>query len=498
MIATKWSMLRGLLFALALSFTVAEAIAQSTIQAVIGRAKVVNLRSPAERVAVGDPRIADFTVISPTELYVLGKAVGVTNIIHWDTNGRPTMFNLAVGIDVELLEDAIRDSLPNEKDIRVSSVANTIVLNGYVNNVLSAEAAVSLADAYARNIARNLGQQGASAAPAGGAPAVASASPAAGAAPAAAGGAAAGSGAQVINLLKVRDAQQVMLEVRIAEISKGLFEKIGINFFGGTNLLNPVYTGDGFRWAIPPSSANGGLVGWLLANTTGATFDLEKTDGLIKILAAPTIMAISGQEGSFLVGGKVFLPVQSVSNGTATVTLQEQDYGVGLKFVPTVLDKGRINLKVAPEVSELSKEPVTVVSSGVATVLPTFFTRKVSTTVQLAHGESLVIGGFFRNNVTENVNAIPVLGQIPILGALFRSSEFRSDRTELVVVVRPTLVEGTPTSPPLPTDSFIEPTRGEFFLEGRLEGRPPATPSGGTGGSVPQPGASPSSFLYSH
>lgn len=474
------------LLAMLLALPVLEAVAQNTVNTVIGRAKVVNLRSAAERVAVGDPRIADFTVISPTELYVLGKAVGITNIIHWDQKGKPTMFNLSVGIDVEPLEDSIRDSLPNEKDIRVSSVANAIVLNGFVNNAISADAALSLSEAYARNIARNLSQQGSSNAQSG-----------TGNASGGATGSPASSGAQVINLLKVRDAQQVMLEVRIAEISKGLFEKIGINFFGGTNLANPIYGGDGFRWAIPPSSANGGLVGWLLANTTGAQFDLEKTDGLIKILASPTIMAVSGQEGSFLVGGKVFLPVQSVSNGTATVTLQEQDYGVGLKFVPTVLDKGRINLKVAPEVSELSKEPVTVVSSGVATVLPTFFTRKVSTTVQLAHGESLVIGGFFRNNVTENVTAIPVLGQIPILGALFRSSEFRSDRTELVVVVRPTLVEGTAASPPLPTDNFIEPSRGEFFIEGRLEGKPPSTGQGGNPGVVPA-GESATRFIYSH
>lgn len=474
------------LLAMLLALPVLEAVAQNTVNTVIGRAKVVNLRSAAERVAVGDPRIADFTVISPTELYVLGKAVGITNIIHWDQKGKPTMFNLSVSIDVEPLEDSIRDSLPNEKDIRVSSVANAIVLNGFVNNAISADAALSLSEAYARNIARNLSQQGSSNAQSG-----------TGNASGGATGSPASSGAQVINLLKVRDAQQVMLEVRIAEISKGLFEKIGINFFGGTNLANPIYGGDGFRWAIPPSSANGGLVGWLLANTTGAQFDLEKTDGLIKILASPTIMAVSGQEGSFLVGGKVFLPVQSVSNGTATVTLQEQDYGVGLKFVPTVLDKGRINLKVAPEVSELSKEPVTVVSSGVATVLPTFFTRKVSTTVQLAHGESLVIGGFFRNNVTENVTAIPVLGQIPILGALFRSSEFRSDRTELVVVVRPTLVEGTAASPPLPTDNFIEPSRGEFFIEGRLEGKPPSTGQGGNPGVVPA-GESATRFIYSH
>ncbi len=491
MIANKWR----LLIIAAVGFVVcAPAIAADSaamIQTVIGRAKVIRLSAPAERVAVGDPRIADYTVISPTELYILGKAVGITNIIHWDMKGRPSMLNLSVGIDVEPLEDVLRASLPDEMEIRVGSIANAIVLNGYVSNAVQSEAAVTLSEAYARNITRNLNQgsapatQVASIGGTGGVPAAPSA------------GSQTAQGAQVINLLKVRDAQQVMLEVRIAEISKGLFEKMGINFIGGTNLMNPIYAGDGFRWAVPPSSANGGLVGWLLANTTGASFDLEKTDGLIKILAAPTIMAVSGQEGSFLVGGKVFLPVQSVSNGVATVTLQEQDYGVGLKFIPTVLDKGRINLKVAPEVSELSKEPVTVVSSGTATVLPTFFTRKVSTTVQLGHGESLVIGGFFRNNVTESVNAIPLLGQLPILGALFRSSEFRSDRTELVVVVRPTLVEGTKKAPPLPTDNFIEPTRTEFFLGGRLEGQPPVNPLNGAGGG--QTGdTGGSTFLYSH
>lgn len=483
----KWSLC--LASVLSLTAVVPQAFAQSqkTIHTVIGRAKIVHLATPADRVAVGDARIADYTVINPKELYILGKAVGITNLIHWDALGKSTMLNLSVGIDTEPLKESIKDALPSEADIRVSSVANSIVLNGYVSNAVMSEAAVTLSEAYAQNINRNLGQSGSSSQTGG----------SAGSSPAAnmvAQSSSASQGAKIINLLKVRDAQQVMLEVRIAEISKGLLEKVGFSFFGGSNLANPVYSGDGFRWAVPPSSANGGLVGWLLANTTGAQFDLSKTDGLIKILAAPTIMAISGQEGSFLVGGKVFLPVQSTSNGTATVTLQEQDYGVGLKFVPTVLDKGRINLKVAPEVSELSKEPVTVVSSGTTTVLPTFFTRKVSTTVQLGHGESLVIGGFFRNNVTESVNAIPLLGQLPILGALFRSSEFRSDQTELVVVVRPTLVEGTVKQPPLPTDNFIQPSRAEFFLEGKLEGRPP-TSAVATSAST---ASGTSTFLYSH
>lgn len=470
----------------------ASAQTSNTIHTVVGRAKIIRLASPTDRVAVGDSRIADYTVINPQELYILGKAVGMTNIIHWDANGKSSMLKLSVGIDTEPLEESLKDALPSEMDIRVSSVANTIVLNGHVSNAVMSEAAVTLSEAYAQNINRNLNQTSPSGQTTGGT------------APTAAPVAAA-QNARIINLLKIRDAQQVMLEVRIAEISKGLLEKVGISFIGGTNLANPVYSGDGFRWAVPPSTANGGLVGWLLANTTGAQFDLNKTDGLIKILAAPTIMAISGQEGSFLVGGKVFLPVQSTSNGTATVTLQEQDYGVGLKFVPTVLEKGRINLKVAPEVSELSKEPVTVVASGTATVLPTFFTRKVSTTVQLNHGESLVIGGFFRNNITETVNAIPLLGQLPVLGALFRSSEFRSDQTELVVVVRPTLVEGTVKKPPLPTDNYIQPNRAEFFLEGRLEGRPPASAESTAGAdSVTSSSNSASgtsgapSFLYSH
>ena len=198
--------------------------------------------------------------------------------------------------------------------------------------------------------------------------------------------------------------------------------------------------------------------------------DAQKNDSLIKILAEPTLIAMSGQEGSFLVGGRVFIPVpQSSGGGAPVITLVEREFGVGLKFVPTVLDGGRINLKVAPEVSEIG-ESITFQSGTNTTVLPLFTTRRVSTTVQLFEGQSLVIGGLVRNNITETIKAFPFLGELPIIGALFRSTKFQSDRTELVILVSPSLVKATNKPVTLPTDKFIPPSRGELFVNGKLEG----------------------------
>ena len=433
------------------------------VNTTIGRATITKLLDQAERVAIGDPRIADFTVIGPKELYILGKSVGNTNLIYWDARGQSRSIDIIVSIDVEPLAKTIKDALPNELDINISSAANSIVFTGYISNALAAEATMNLAQAYVRNLNRSLSSSGTSSS---GTSATASEIPSA-TSVLSANTAGSANNARIINLLKVRDPQQVMLEVRIAEVSKTLMEKLGVSFFGGTE-----YAGQGFQWAVPTNPTSGGLIGYLLNGTVGADINLQKNDGLVKILAAPTIIAVSGQEASFLVGGKVFLPVQSVSNGAPTVTLQEQDYGIGLRFVPTVLDKGRINLKVTPEVSELSKEPIRIVSSGTATVLPSFTTRRVSTTVQLGHGQNLVIGGLLKNNVVETVKSIPGLGQLPIIGALFRSSEFATDQTELIIVVRPTLVEATDKMPVLPTDNFIPPSRGEFFFEGKMEGSP--------------------------
>lgn len=464
------------------------------IAVTVGRAKVVRLPTQAERVAVGDPNVADYSVISNRELYVLGKSVGTTNLIYWNKSGASSTLTLNVGLDLEPLRQTFQQVLPKEKGIVISGAANSIVLSGSVSNTIAGEAAYNLADAYARNIGRKLGQ--------GGAAGTSATSQASGVGPV--------FGMQVINLMKVRDAQQVMLEVRVAEVSKDLLEKIGVNFLGGAALQGakadirfaPIGgPPDGFGalgsgptdalWGV--NSSGGSLIGWLLGKTTGIGVDLSKSDSLVKILAAPTIVAISGQEGKFLVGGKAFLPVQQGSAGNSAISLQEQNFGVGLNFVPTVLENGRISLKVSPEVSELTNKSITSsTNAGSSATFPVFVTRQASTTVQLQNGQSLVIGGLLNNNVSEVINSVPVLGQLPYIGALFRSSQFIENKSELIIVVRPTLVEATDTEPQLPTDNFIEPTRGEFFLKGKMEGsRRSPVASGSTEGVAEVEGGKP-------
>lgn len=429
----------------------------SVIPVSVGRAQVVRLPVAAERVAVGDPNVADYSVISNRELYVLGKAVGTTNIIYWDKSGKSATMSLRVGMDVDSLRQTLAQVLPREKEIVLTAAANSIVLSGFVSNTVAAEAAYNLADAFAKNISRNLGQGGG---------AVATSSPGSVAPPV--------FGSQVINLLKIRDAQQVMLEVRVAEISKDLLERIGVRFLGGRAFQAAGGNG-GFDWSLDTNSGN--LIAWLLEKTAGINVDLSKEDSLVKILAAPNIVAVSGQEGRFLVGGKVFLPVQQGSSANSAISLQEQNFGVGLKFVPTVLENGRISLKVSPEVSEMSKDTIiSSTGSSNTAIFPVFKTRQASTTVQMQNGQSLVIGGLLSDNVSEVIDAVPVLGQLPYIGALFRSTQFKSNKSELIIVVRPLLVEATAAAPELPTDNFIEPTRLEFFRDGKLEGASKALP----------------------
>jgi pilus assembly protein CpaC len=259
-----------------------------------------------------------------------------------------------------------------------------------------------------------------------------------------------------------------MLEVKIAEVSKTLIDKLGTGVQGSIG-------GGAWTYSILTQFLTGTLGGGASATrSTGTKFTLEaeKKDGLVKILAEPNVMAISGQEGSFLAGGKILIPVSqdALSN---RIILEEKEFGVGLKFTPTVLSGGRINLKVSPEVSELSREGVGIsnLSNTANTILPLITTRRSSTTVQLGDGESFAIGGLIKNNRTTNVKAFPILGELPLIGALFRSTDFQQDRTELVFVVTPRLIKPLPQKVVLPTDNHIDPSRSELFLGGQLEGK---------------------------
>ena len=431
------------------------------------------------------PGVADVDVLllGSSEIYLLGKSIGTTNVVMVDRSGTCTAFDVVVGMDTGALQATIQQLLPAERGVKVSSAFDSVVLSGSVSDSEALVRVTDLANAYVR------GADGA-----GGA-----------------NGSSAGRNARIVNMLEVGAPQQVMLEVKVAEVSKSLLDTFGIDFtrayaagdgsmirflsgiFGGTaGVVNQVSgtTGALIGGGSASSTSNGLGTSFSAApvgnvnlgsnpqiplvagkNTTTITANMQKTDGLVKVLAEPTVMAISGQTGSFLAGGKIFIPVSTTdSGGGRTVTLEEKEFGVSVKFTPTVLGGGRINLRVRPEVSELNSTGVTITGVGVSAVLPSFTSRKAETTVQLMDGQSFAIGGLIKNNTTTNIKAFPFLGEVPVLGSLFRSTEFQTDRSELVFVITPRLVKPLPPDYRLPTDAYVPPTRKELILDGRTEG----------------------------
>ena len=424
----------------------------------IGKSTLMRLPSAVDRISVGNPSVVDITLISPSEIYLLGKSYGATNLVIWRKGGATTAIDVNVDIDIARMEAKLRELMPEEKGIRVHAVADSVILNGVVSSAVKAKYAEDIANAFVRDINRSLVL-----------PVVAGDNRVqSGTVVASSAAVAATASAKVINQLMVASGQQVMLEVKVAEVSKTLLDKLGASL--GVSAAN-----GGISYGILSQFLSGGkgIFNIIADNGNKFSVDAQKDEGLIKILAEPNIISLSGQEASFLAGGKIFIPVGRVNSltGGSTITLEEKEFGVGLKFTPTVLEGGRIHLKVAPEVSELSKTGSAFSTiNGETSVLPSISTRRVQTTVQLMDGQSFAIAGLIKNNVNESVKRVPLLGDIPILGALFRSSEFQTDRTELVFLITPRLVKPLDVAPALPTDSFTPPSRSEFFFGGKLEG----------------------------
>jgi pilus assembly protein CpaC len=347
------------------------------------------------------------------------------NVILQNQPGDCTVIDVVVTMDAGALQSRIGLLLPEEKHVRVIAADDSLILSGEVSDPLKVERIMTIAAAFAPE-------------------------------------------KRLINLLHSGSPSQVMLEVKVAEISKTLLDKLGATVSG--DKMNGKWT-----YSILSEFLSGGkgMLGAIkLPNGDFVALDGEKDDGLVRVLAEPNLMAISGQQASFLSGGKIFIPVaQSNANGVPTITLEEKEFGIGVKFTPTVLEGQRINLRVASEVSELSQtgSPFTTFNN-VTAVLPSFTTRRADTTVQLKDGESFAIAGLIKDNLTESVKRFPILGELPIIGALFRSSEFQKDMTELLFVITPRLVKPLPANYALPTDNFVEPGRGTFMLGTRLEG----------------------------
>ncbi|ABI91836.1 bacterial type II and III secretion system family protein [Burkholderia ambifaria AMMD] len=406
----------------------------------LGKSLLVPMPEPVRNRTIGNPAVAQATMVSPQTLYILGLSVGTTNMIVQGRSGACRVIDVAVGADAGGLQSSLQQLMPGERDIHVSTAAGTIVLAGTVSNSQAAQQAVQIAHAYSDSAGEGAGG--------------------------------AGKGAGVLNMLAVTSPQQVMLEVKVAEVSKTLINQMGTAF----NIQG------GF------GSWSGALVSNLLAGVASAGIfnkannkpfsvaaDAQNTDNLVKILAEPNLVTISGQEATFLAGGKIFIPVpQSSGTGTSSITLQEEEFGVALKFTPTVLANGRISLKVAPEVSELSQTGVTLSATNIGgtSILPLITTRRASTTVQMSDGESFAIGGLIKDNASGSLKAIPGVGEVPVLGALFRSTSFQQDRTELIFLITPHLVRPLQTADvPLPTDSFSKPSEIDVYATGNMEGR---------------------------
>ena len=427
----------------------------------VGKSNLMRLPEPVQHRAVGNPGVVQAMLVAPDTLYLVGVDIGSTNMIVQGKSGACSMIDIVVAMDPAGLQGALAAAMPDERNIKVLAAADALVLTGTVSDGAAVSRAFELATAFVRRPARALHYTGDAAAGVGASSGTGTQNNG--------GGGASAQNARVVNMLSVTAPQQVMLEVKIAEVSKTLLERLEAGstwkFSSGSwaaTLLSNFISG----------SARG-LVDLKKANGNQLTAEAQKQDALVRILAEPTVMAISGQEGSFLAGGRFYIPVAQDNN---KVTLEEKEFGVGLRFVPTVLANGRINLRVSPEVSELSREGIGLSATGTTgnAVLPLVTTRRASTTVQLNDGQSFAIGGLIKNNLTTNLKGLPMLGEVPVLGALFRSTDYQQDRTELVFVVTAHLVKPLPANFTLPTDKVTAPTRSELLLGGRLEGTPAA------------------------
>lgn len=429
------------------------------LKLVIGKSMVFRFAKPASRVSIADPEIADMTLISPHEIYITGKAPGVTNLTVWHNHKDISdMYDLEVSIDISRLKQRLHEVLPEERDLRVMATHDSVTLSGKVSSASRLSEAMAVTAAYAPK-------------------------------------------GKVQNLVRVDGVQQVMLEVRVAEMSRTLIRRLGINFNYVRGQNFGVSTLGGLTQVVSPTDANivtrdsqGTLspVQFFVSPTVNALFrfssgltnwtgfiDAMKQDGLIKILAEPTLIALSGRTAKFLAGGEFPVPVPQ---GLGTVAIEYKSFGVGLSFSPTVMSDKEISIKVAPEVSELDFSTA-VQFQGF--VVPGLTTRKAATVVNLADGQSFAIAGLLKETARDVLQKYPLLGDIPILGALFRSREFQKNETELVIIATPHLVKPLDMEKQkLPTDYYREPDDEEFYILGLMEGRPKAEPGSSPAGKL--------------
>ena len=399
---------------------------------------LVRIDSPADSVFVANPEIADVAVKSPRLIYVFGKRPGETSLYAVDANENVLLnMGLTVSHNLSGLRGALRSLLPTAT-IDVRSIDGGIVLDGYVASAVQSEDAQRLATRF---ISEN---------------------------------------ETIINRLHVTEPNQVNLRVRIAEVSRSVLRQLGINWdaaFEGSSITFGVLSKGFASSASLFGSGNQAADAYFGSIETGdldlnALIDALAEESLVSLLAEPNLTALSGETASFLAGGEFPVPVaQSGDADSNTITIEFRNFGVSLAFTPTVLSASRISMRVRPEVSALTDQGA--VQFG-GFVIPALSVRRAETTVELGSGQSFAIAGLIQSNRALDANKIPGLGDIPILGELFRSDRFNREETELVIIVTPYVVK------PVPAQLIAAPTDPTFGEEGSQKLA--------LGGGVPVPG----------
>ncbi len=400
----------------------------------IFKSKNLTMKQTVSRVSIGNDKIADILILRAEELYIVGKMLGTTNIMVWDEEDKLVdIINLEVTHDLNSLRQRLFHYLPNE-DIGVETSQGQLILSGQSSSLAKMNTAVELARGYAETASSVKGKS------------------------------------EVLNMISIGGGHQVMLEVTVAEVNTEISRKFDSKMslsFNGSDGFGGIVNGNGSGTAAGISS---GFFGSLIKSEMQFDFalDIAKQNGLAKILAEPNITALSGQKAEFLAGGEFPVPIPS-REGT---TIEFKDFGVGVSFVPTILDSGKINLNLKVLVSELTNSHgvgVTPEGSTSTLVVPSIVKRTSETTVELADGQTIAIGGLLSDTLRDSVNKLPGLGDIPILGQLFRSHEYISGQTELVIMVTPRLVRPfNKKGIALPTDGFVPVSDMEFYLLGKM------------------------------
>ncbi|MBW3618400.1 MAG: type II and III secretion system protein family protein [Proteobacteria bacterium] len=467
-----------------------------------GKSAIIDLPTDARDVLVSNPKVADVVLRTPRRLYVLGVGSGQTDAVFYDGSGRQILaLDIRVDQDVAVLADTIGRMIPGAQ-VKVEALNDSIVLSGLVASASDADRAVKLAEAFSG-----------------------------------AGGGARGGPSKVLNMMTIAGKDQVMLKVRVVEMQRSVIKQLGVNLNAVLNQVGePQYligTALGF-------GANGGILGGLgakydydttkqpVANrvnpVTGVATDIEVVDreyplsgirsdragdpnlnqaqaalqalervGLIRTLAEPNLTAVSGESAKFLAGGEY--PVPTSQDITGRVGVEFKPFGVGLGFTPVVLSGGRISLRLSTEVSELTNNGAfTLAGAGgqAGLTIPALNVRRAETTVELPSGGSMMIAGLLQERTRQSVDSLPGLMNLPVLGGLFRSRDYVSGETELVIIVEPYLVTHTaPSRMQTPADGFKVASDPEAVLLGKLskrtaapKGAPPPAPYQGPVGYV--------------